>query len=121
MKPLLITFFLLYSLFSFSQVQKDEQKNNTPLFISTIDVDTSYIIHNNLSVVTNSIKTISTSKKHIDNRNFVALTSKNNKIYKFSDLSSKINLNQALDNVMFTGNFFNPEETHFSTLLNENN
>ncbi|MGB1211037.1 MAG: hypothetical protein ACPG41_06410 [Lacinutrix venerupis] len=115
----LLLLFLLLPFISFSQNKKNNTKNQ-PLFISTIGIDNSYSTQNKLDVVTNSIKTISSSTNNFDTSNFVALTSENNKVYKFSELSSKIDLSQALDNVMFTGNFFNPKETHFSSLINTN-
>ena len=114
----LLFLFLLMNFIGFSQEKEDTNKTQ-PLFISTMNIDSSFNVQDNLDAVSNSIKTISTSKINLDrisNRNLVALTKNSNKIYKFSDINSEINIKTALDNVMYSGNFFNPNESHYSVL-----
>ncbi|WP_055448282.1 hypothetical protein [Lacinutrix mariniflava] len=121
MKNLLFTISLLVVSLSFSQ-EKEAPAKTQPLFLSTINIDGSYFTHTNLEAISESIKTTSSTLvklDKIDNRNLVSLTKDINKIYKYSDFNSKPNLNVALDNVMFSGNFFNPVETHYSALYKE--
>ncbi|WP_152971484.1 hypothetical protein [Lacinutrix algicola] len=119
MKVLL--FFLLLNFMAFSQ-EKEALTKTQPLFLSTLNIDGSYFTQTNLDAISKSIKTTSSTLvklDKIDHRNLVALTRNANKIYKYSDFNSKSNLNVALDNVMFSGNFFNPKETHYTALYKE--
>lgn len=120
MKFLFSISFMLITVAAFAQVKKDSQ-NTRPLFLSTIKLDSSsYLVNTNLKTISQNIVTAPLSRTSLDRinntSNFVTLTKDFNKIYDFSNISTEVNLSKALDNVMYSGNFFNPKESHFSAL-----
>ncbi|WP_452223143.1 hypothetical protein [Lacinutrix chionoecetis] len=117
----ILLFFLSIGFIGFSQ-EKEVPNKTQPLFLSTINLDSSYVSKYNLNAVSNNIKTVSailSNSDKINRRNFVTLTKNINKTYDFSNISAVSTLNLELENIMFTGNFFNPQETHFSALYKE--
>lgn len=121
MKNLLLLPIMLVSIYGFSQESK-KTNASLPLFLSTINIDNSYLIQKHLNTVSHSVNAIANSQFNIDsnkNRHFIVLSKDTNKTYKLLNISTNYSLNMELDAVMFSGNYFNPNETHFSALNNQ--
>lgn len=116
-----LTFFLFASIMVYSQENREES-TMLPLFLSTMNLESTDITKIDFNTISKRIQTSAAFQYNRDNRNnrnFVVLSKDLNKVYKLSSFSSAINLKTELEEVMFTGNFFNPNETHFSVLNKE--
>jgi hypothetical protein len=121
MKKSLLVSFVLCSFLSFSQ-EKNQEKIELPLLITTGTNGHFYAVYDRLNMLSKNISDNIVSLKNLNEMRqglFIISTENIGKPFNTSHLDTRPCLNIELQQIMFTGNFNNPNSRRFPIIIRQ--